>query len=350
MSIPCGDIYAPTWCSNRDHAPTMGKQRVDADTEKYACIIPAPKTGTVSKVYVVAETINTAPGAAYDVRVETVSAGEPSGTLWDTNTNGALTIGASDDDKWLEVTLTAGASVTRGTDKLAIVLVPPASPDNGSIDWAGFADNSVGIPYSLFYGGASWTRISTFAPLVQLEYSDTTIPKIPNVAPWSKTTGLFSLYSDSATPYNASRFKLKTGAEIAGLWFVGRMNSDDATATLYEGNSTVRRTTTVYKYRSGDVGGFDAQYAGLFSEPYSASADTLYRMSIKNNYPGSLFLDMYVYYLAIAPTALTSKLWNYVTYAGFFSELYRSESADLSSWTDYTDDFLCVGPIIRSIT
>ena len=55
------------------------------------------------------------------------------------------------------------------------------------------------------------------------------------------------------------------------------------------------------------------------------------------------------YQASIAPAALVSEIWDHMPYAGLFSEYYYCQSADLSSWTDYTAQFGFVGPIIRSI-
>jgi hypothetical protein len=348
MTIYAGDIYAPYWATHQSGAPSFNVTQVDDEAEKTGIVVPAPQTGTISKIHVLASAISVAPGADYDIRLETVGAsdGLPTGTLFDTNTNGALTIIAGDDDEWLEVTLTAGASVTRGDDILAVVLTPPSNPDAGNIQWAGFGDASYGFPYKVFYSG-SWSKI-TGGPSVLLEYSDGSIPRIPNCFPWPFFTGS-NVYSDSTTPYWANRFKLRTAAEIVGAWVQADMNCDDITVTLYSGTATVERTLILKKHHTGATGGTDTQYAGYFSTPFNASADTLYRISHANNYATASGTPLGVNFIYTYPASIAPKIWDHMPYAGLFSEFYRSTSTDLSSWTDITNRMNMIGPIIRSI-
>jgi hypothetical protein len=350
MSIPCGDIYAPYWATYQSGAPSFATARIDAEGEQVGAVVQAPKTGTISKIHVLANSIVVAPGADYDIRLETVgtSDGLPTGTLFDTNTNGALTIIAGDDDEWLPVTLTAGASVTRGDDIFAVVYKAPASPDTGNVGWVKYSDSSYGFPYACFHNATIWSK-QVGSPMVLLEYSDGSIPRIPNCFPWTQVLYLSGLYSDSSWPYTGNRFKLRQATEIAGVWFQGDMDADDVTATLYSGTATVEKTLTLKKHHSGGTGGNHTQYAGYFSSSFTASADTLYRLSLKNNYATASGTPLLVTRAYIQPSSMTTKVWDHMPYAGLFSEIYLTQSQDLSSWADASDFFGMIGPIIRSI-
>jgi hypothetical protein len=351
MSIPCGDIYAPYWATYQSGAPSFQNNIIDDESEKFAIVCSAPKTGTISKVHVVCGSIGTVPGADYDIRLETVnSSGEPTGALFDTNTNGALTILSGDDDEWLPVTLTAGASVTRGDDILAVVMVPPASPDTGSVSWMKYMDGSTGFSYCIVYTGAAWIK-TTQGPLVLLEYSDTTIPRIPNCFPWTRINYGSDVYSDSDPKYIGNRFKLREDTEIVGVWAVLNHDPLDSTVTLFSGTSTVERTLTFKKHHTGGTGGNDNQYAGYFSTPFNASADTIYRIAFNNNYATASGTPLDDDWIEINPSTIRTKIWDHMIYAGLFSEFYRCiASSDLSGWTEtWPERMVMIGPIIRSI-
>jgi hypothetical protein len=327
MSILCGDIYAPYWATYQSGAPSFGNDTVDAESEKFAVIVPTPKTGTISKIHVICTTVSVAPTADYDIRLETVGSGtgDPTGTLLDTNTNGALTIIA-----------------------FAVVFVPPASPDTGNVQWANYADGSYGFPYIDTYNGSVWAK-QTGGPLVLLEYSDTSIPRIPNCFPWTITASDI-FYSDSTTKHYGNRFKLREDTEIVGIWAVMDHDAPDSTITLYSGLATVEKTLTLKKHHTGGTGGSVSQYAGYFSSPFNASADTLYRLAAENNYATASGTPLTLHMLGISPLSIASSIWDHRPYAGLFSEIYRTRSDDLSSWTDSTINwFEMIGPIIRSI-
>lgn len=351
MSIYAGDIYAPYWATYQAGGPNVSSGNlIDDESEKYAHIVCAPKTGTISKIHVISSTVSTAPTADYDIRLETVDAGDgfPTGTLFDTNTNGALTIIAGDDDEWLPVTLTSGASVTRG-EILAVVFVPPASPDNGAVWWAYYGDASYGFPYGATYTGAVWLK-ANLNPLVLLEYSDGSIPRIPNCFPWTSTSNFGAIYSDSTTPHRGNRFKLRKAAEIVGVWVLCDMDAADITMTLYSGIADVEKTTVLKKHHSGGTGGAYTQYAGYFSTAFNAAADTLYRVVARNNYATASGTPIALTSVNIAPSGIESKIWDHIPYAGLFSEFYYTTSTDLSSWEiNVTTNMFVLGPIIRSI-
>jgi hypothetical protein len=184
--------------------------------------------------------------------------------------------------------------------------------------------------------------------MVLLEYSDGSIPRIPNCFPWTRVSGA-TAFADSAFPHYANRFKLREAAEIVGVWTQVDMDAADITVTLYEGDSTVRRTLTLKKHHAGGAGGVDTQYAGYFSTPFNATADTLYRVSQKNNYNIASGTAVNLNFFYIDPSTIASKIWDHMPYAGLFSEFYYGFSSDLSSWTDITNRMNLIGPIIRSI-
>jgi hypothetical protein len=112
VDIP-GGLFMPKPVTT-ETAPGLASVLLDADGEYAGCFIRAPLTGTITKIGFATRTVTT--GGDLDIRLETqdTSTGRPSGTLWGTNTNFVRTMLATDDNNFFEVTLTAGASVTKG--------------------------------------------------------------------------------------------------------------------------------------------------------------------------------------------------------------------------------------------
>lgn len=139
---------------------------LDAAGEKAAFITKAPKTGNIAKVYFRTSTVTTATNT--DVRVETVNTanGNPSGTLWDTDTNVVVPASSMTSNSWIAATLTSPASVNRG-DILAIVIAPTGTPNYYISRYDVISSN---FPYVDHYT-TSWAKISKL-PIFILEYSD----------------------------------------------------------------------------------------------------------------------------------------------------------------------------------
>lgn len=95
---------------------------VDADGEALAVIFKSTVTENITKIKFRTGSVTT--GGDLDIRVETVSGGEPTGTLWATTTNIVHAVGSGDDNVEIEVTLTSAASVTAG-DLVALVVTRP---------------------------------------------------------------------------------------------------------------------------------------------------------------------------------------------------------------------------------
>lgn len=208
---------------------------LDAASEKAAYIIQAPKTGNVSKVAWRTNVVTT--GATLDIRLETLNAsGDPSGTLFGTNTNGSHVLADTDDSKVNVTTLTAAAAVTKG-DKLAVVIVNPAT-GFGNFNVAAFQDADADFPYSDHFTTA-WAKAKA-SPCVGLEYSDGSYAVISNCYP---------IDSNPATVFNSGSapdeigiiFQLPVPVRVTGCWIwcdldaaadVKLYNSDGSTVLL----------------------------------------------------------------------------------------------------------------------
>jgi len=275
MSVAVGDVFAlwPGFNRVSSGITNTSTATVDDGSEKVATILQVARAGQIEYVGLCISAA-THPTANVDIRVETVSTttGNPTGTLFGSNTNwsGSWSSGSYRIEKWGP--LTSNASVSQG-NLIAIVYTPPANPDAGSVDFGGANDEQYGFPYTRFYNGASWVTTSARVPIC-LWYTDgySVIPGMPQIG------NMFNYGVNSTDTYNHIGLEMKSNVamEIVGMWAQLDLNTYDATLKLISGGNTVERTATIesdYAYNS------DSQnlYYGYFSSPFQASADVLYR-------------------------------------------------------------------------
>lgn len=308
--------------------PGFRAMSISAAGDKIAFVVQAPKTGTIDQVGWRTGTVTT--GATMDVRLETVSAttGDPTGTLFGTNTNGSQVVAGSDDDHWFDTSLTSGASVTKG-DLLAIVIVNPGSPGNLEIVGTMLIDGN--FPYCDRFVSAAWTK-QPGSPVLALRYNDSSYEPLFT---WPiSAIGEYDIDS-STTPDEVSlRFQLPFPVQVTGFWAVIDFDNN-ATAKLYDSDgSTVLASVTVDK----DVRqtGSSAQHRVHFAAAVSLLANTYYRLSIV---PPDASAQVRVFYVLTSSAALLDGL----PCGQKFTISYRT---DAGSWSDATNTRPLIGLII----
>lgn len=201
-------------------------------SDKAAWVGYAPQTGTIDKVAFRTGAVTTS--ATLDVRLETIGTdGNPSGSLWATNTNGSQASLAA--NTWYEVTLTAGASVTKG-DKIALVIVNPAvSP--GNLEVQRYSVSRSIFPYTARFAASAWTR-SASPWAGWLHY--TTGTAYPSVVGMKPATDSSAQYNNSSTPdERGNKITMPFACKVQGIWMINLTTSDtgDFDAVLYDSNS-----------------------------------------------------------------------------------------------------------------
>lgn len=338
--IYTGDLCIPQIANQLDDYVHLVSQSVDAADEKLGIVLKAPRSGTISKIYVGIYLTSVAPTGDYDIRLETVSGQDPSGTLLGTNSNGALTIIGADDVVFREVSLTTPVDVRQG-DLFALVYVPPATP--GSVFFPFNGDAAYGFPYNVFHNGTAWnptTGVLSFA----LEYSDGDTPQILSVMPFVNMAWL--LYNEDSTyTHYGTQFTPKYDLEIIGCWSFVDMNGTvvDATIKLISGVATVERSGTIYKEVTGGATVTPTSRLLHFSEPFTVLAGTTYKLVAYTSVTGGTTNSLGMHFLDILDGKFT--LW---TYGDLFSEFSRVYG-DLSTWTPETDRLSSIGPVVRII-
>lgn len=306
---------------------------LDAADEKAAVIFQAPKTGTIDRVGFRTATVTT--GETVDVRLETVDGnGNPSGTLVGANTNGSQIILLTDDNIFFEVTLTAGASVTRG-DWLAIVVVMP-SVTTGNLQIS--RTNAARLrPYVAQFAAAAWSR-SGFEAIGSIRYNDATYGNVPGLFPVGSSLATESFQSGTNPDERGNKITVPFPCEIVGAWF--RSNSGtlgDFTLKLYDSGTTVLESIAVDGDISGSVNGVEDTI--LFDTEVTLAAGDVVRLT------------------KLATTATTTGLVALVAPTGMAAALpgggqmvYTTRNDSGGAWSDTADKVAGIGLIVSALS
>lgn len=217
---------------------------IDAADEKAAQIFPAPKAGSVTKIHFKVSTVAAGGPTSVDVRLETVSTtdGNPTGTLWATNTNASASVTETSDSLWFTVTMTAAATVALD-DMLAVVIVNPGTQSiiiQGALGTQGtptLSSLEYAVPYT-----TSWGTKTKNVNCIGIEYSDGTIYFPSGVYPWDDVSaGAFFLTSSVADGQQAG---VKLTATFAGTV---------SAVGLHLSLSTTRGNVIAKVYKSTDL-------------------------------------------------------------------------------------------------
>lgn len=317
----------PLWMPNM--ASTYGNMTLDAANEKAAYIVRAPKAGNIDRVCF--RTGNVATGETVDVRMETLDAsGNPSGTLWGTNTNASKVIGNADDNTWMEVTLTAAATVARG-DTFAVVVALPGVTSAALNISRGAGAVAFGFPYTDNYTG-SWSK-STAAPIGALRYDDGTYPYTAGLHPWSSVAST-GLNSGSTPDEIGNKITVPFPCTVAGLWCWCGLNTVNTTFKLYDNSSSVLASVAL----DGDMSVLTSQcFIHLGSDVTLAAGDVV-RATFAPSASGTNAFIME----ATAPSGLGS------AHPGG-TAVVRTSRTDGGAWTDVSDQFAGIGLVISAL-
>ena len=196
-------------------ASTLANLVIDATGEKAAFIVEVPKSGTITRVLFRFGTITAAD--PLEIGLETVgpTTGDPSGTLYGSSDEAALTPPATDDDTFQIVTLATGATAVRGNQIAVQIDVPTYTDANLNIQYLTTGVSQT-FPYRDLYT-VSWAK-GTGVPILALGDSDGSwevplgcIPAIPYTNSYAS--------NDTIDEY-ANKFFMPIKAEVQGVWAV----------------------------------------------------------------------------------------------------------------------------------
>lgn len=339
QSVKHGFAFPP-WPSLVSGLPSLaGTYVLDAAAEKAAAIYAATAAKNIHQVYIRTGTVTT--GDTVDVRIETVDGaanGDPTGTLWATDTNAALAIASGDDSVWKLATLTADATLAIG-DIFAIVIVNGGG--GGSIVLANYADTTSGIPYGDLFT-ASWAK--QLAPVMAVPvYSDGSYEPIFGYFGSGGPINTNTFKSDDATNRRGNIFQLAFPARAKGAW-VWIDGDSTFTIKLYDSDgSTVLATTAASNAFQRNTAGLLHFYP--FTTTATLQAATNYRLAVVPgttvnlstydfDVPAAGMLDMFPGGQSCHASVFTSSAWVETTtrraYLGVYLDGFDDAAAGAS--------------------
>jgi hypothetical protein len=311
----------------------------DANGEKIAAVFMATKTGNLRTVQIVSDSSTIGGGnPVYDVRIESVDAsGNPSGTLFGTNTNGSLTI-SSTSGAIHTVTLTADAAVTAG-DLFAVVVNCTAGGATQKTLWLyGWSGHSSMFPYAMNdLSAGSYTRVTT-TPSIGVLYDDAT-PVYGGVG--AANDGNAAINTGSASDEVGNLFTFGVSVDIRGIRAACGPSSTTAAnfeLVLYTGAAAASsaQATLVFDGDSvRDVG--LGVIEGYFPTAVTVAANTQIRVAVKPTTANSVLVTGMLYSSSAVRDA----------YAGLGQKTAR---ADAGTWSETDTTVMGIEPIISGFT
>jgi hypothetical protein len=306
-------------------SPSLGSTLIDADNEAIAGVLVVPYGMNIATLMFKTGTVTT--GGDLIVEVQTLDAsGDPSGTLWATNTSGTITVNATDDNVWLEKALTANA-VVAGGQLVAFVIRRPVgstfagnivSTANGSTTWTPKVSNN----YVDVFNTGAWVKNATQCSIVSFKDSNGAVYQvIDNLAimTWANIT-----YNNGSSPNRyGNRFRLTFPTRIVGLMLNVDMDGD-FTIAVTDDSGTQLGVSPTYRAvdRSATVFG---RAVGYFGTPVSITANTWYRVEVIPTTATSLILR-----------EVTVQAQAYLAVLGGGSDFYQCQRTDTGAFTDST--------------
>ena len=242
--VACGSLFTPIPLGVTS---TGGNSLIDANDERAWSLHSISRSGggNIARIHFRTNTVTT--GDTVDIRIETVNAsGQPSGTLWATNTNVAQLILLTDDNLLFRTaTLTASATVAIG-DTIAIVLkLPSAAVGNMNITRAPGTIGVRGFPYS---GGPLTTdKVDQTGSHFAIEYDDGVIEFPAGTLPGACTITAQSMSSSTNPDEAGILFTAPFTCRVVGWWAWAAVSAaaDFRIALYASGNNTPLATSTM---------------------------------------------------------------------------------------------------------
>lgn len=258
-----------------------GTLTLDSTTDAVAWVGKSPLTDTLTTVYFRTGTIAASGGDTVDVRIETVSGGRPTGSLFGTDTNITVAVADTDDNVWKTATLTGAASLSAG-DEFAIVVI-----------------SSAGTPTITLYASSPNFHLNQYPIILQ------------------NATGA---YAAPATNTGSLPFIVQFGtAGVVGLQNLLPLDGDPAVTNIGNGNERAAKFQVPYKCRVtgfGVVMGNFAANSGFTGSIWPASsttdADALGQITLDGDFPYSTSDDGFVEFHLDAAVTLSKDTTYYM--------------------------------------
>lgn len=301
-----------------DGANPLLQLTLDTASEVAGFVFLAPRTGNIDRVIysLVAVSVTSGP-LNFDARLETLGAtGLNSGTLFDTNTNGADSISTTDDNTQREITLTAAAAVTRGEPLCFVLQAPGSGTFSVQLQTVG-GDFTGKFPYAF-----NITSKTIRQPVFGLRYDDGTYVAPAECFP-CLTISSSNINSSDTPDEIGNRFSLPFPCKVNAInMHLDPNASSEFTVRIYNASDTVLLEQTFDSDNHVDYG--DGSMSFDLDEELELSANTTYRVTIR---PAAS--DHELYYFTVGSAS-------YMDMFDGGQSIYATERTDDGAWTDTT--------------
>jgi hypothetical protein len=211
-------------------------------------------------------------------RVETLDAdGLPSGTLWAANTSFTQAVGTGSANAWMNITLTAAASIA-ANDSFAVIMEWSAG-SSLSVRYA--CDIRLGYhPYVATKEAAgAWGKVAG-DPVIGFQIA--TAGDVPQPNCWPiQALGTTALNTGTTPDEVGNRFQIPPYAAVLGLWWLG-IAAGDYDALLSSGDAVedVMETVVVDKDHSGSLANYGI-HRHCFANREQISGVTNYNLTLR---------------------------------------------------------------------
>ena len=208
---------------------------IDSANESAANVLTIRKSGTINKIGFRTSTVNT--GAVIDVRLETVdTAGNPSGTLYQSSSNALVTITDTDDNLWFTATLGSGTVVEAGST-IACQLKMSATSAGNVLFFIIVGYRQTGFPCRTDFLASAWTK--SVNPLVMgFEYSDGNYPPTEGLYPFSASAAATFTTATTIADERGAVISLPFPADVMGAWVYCDIDLANASCLFYDQDTT----------------------------------------------------------------------------------------------------------------
>jgi hypothetical protein len=271
-----------------NNALGQGQIAFDSAADRLAWVGRAPYADSLTTVYLTTRTVTT--GCTINVRIETVTNGRPSGTLWATDTSASVVIADTDDNTVKTATLTAAASLSAGSEFAIVISVASGTPNMNFANVPGGAPGAWQAHYPLALqdtGAGAWALPSGggngFCWLAQ--FSTRGIVQMTNLHA-AAGTGTITAYNSGTSPdERALRFQVPFKCRVIGIraCLFNIAAGADMTFSLWDATGDADGEALGQATLDGDFALSTTQdgYVDLFFSPVTLNIGTTYYAGVR---------------------------------------------------------------------
>lgn len=350
--------WPATQLENGPLSTTLARTNIafDSDTDRIAWVGGSQYTDSIATIYF--RTGNVTTGCILNVRVETVTNGRPSGTLWNLNSTGttpaaSVTVDNADDNVWKTATLTDVANLVAG-DEFAIIFTVDTAGDTPNMQFS-VVSNRDSASFSGIYpilmvdtGAGTWAYTDNSIHMV-VAMTTAGVVSFSNMSPQEGSGTIHAPTSASAPDEYAAKFVAPFKGRLIGAQ-IGMFNiaaGADFTVSLWPSSSSVDGDALAQVSVDGDfpIATTDDGNVFIALPATTLTAGTTYYLGVRADTANAIGVGSYT-----VTTVVANAIRGYSIGANTFNQATREWTAGTAgAWTDNTTVFPLVSLIFDQL-